>query len=161
MNVFQSSRALALTLVLVAAGACSSGPPSLSDLKVGKDKEVTQAANAFEAHDSIYAQAKIENPPKGGKIVGHLSVVDVAGQQAGPIAGLEKTIDLGGIGNTASFDFTAPTAGWPDGKYRFDVVLLDGTGVEKGQKNAEFTTTGNAAPAGPAAAAPATETPRS
>ena len=55
MKVVQSSRALALTLVLVAAGACSSGPPSLSDLKVGKDKDVTQPANAFEAHDAVYA----------------------------------------------------------------------------------------------------------
>lgn len=159
MKVVLSSRALALTLLLVAAGACSSGPPSLSDLKVGKDKEVTKVANTFEAHDSVYAEAKIENPPKGGKVIGRLAVVDVAGQQPGPIAGLEKTLDLGAIGNTASFDFTAPTAGWPDGKYRLDVVLLDGTGAEKGQKNTEFTTTGNAPAAAPAAEAPATETP--
>jgi hypothetical protein len=142
--------------MLVAVGACSSGPPSVSDLKVGKDKEVTQATNAFDAHDTLYAVATIANPPASGKVVGHLSVVDVPGQQAGPIPGLEMTLNLAGGQNTASFNFSAPTAGWPNGKYKLDVVLLDGSGVEKGQKGAELTTTGNT-PA-PAAEAPAAAT---
>jgi hypothetical protein len=158
MNVSLSSRIVALTVLLVAVGACSSGPPSLGDLKVGKDKEVTQPASAFAAHDSVYAEAKIDNPPKGGKVVGRLVIVDVPGQQAGPIPGLEKTIDLAGPLNTASFDFTAPTAGWPDGKYKLEVVLLDGSGANKGEKSSEFTTSGNPAEA-PAAAATSTEVP--
>jgi hypothetical protein len=158
MNVSPSSRIVALTVLLVAIGACSSGPPSLSDLKVGKDKEVKQPANAFAAHDTVYAEAKIENPPKDGKVVGRLVVVDVPGQQAGPIPGLEKTIDLTGPMNTASFDFTAPTAGWPDGKYKIEVVLLDGSGANKGEKSVEFTTSGNQTEA-PAAAATSTEAP--
>jgi hypothetical protein len=49
--------------------------------------------------------------------------------------------------NTASFNFSAPTAGWPNGKYKLDVVLLDGSGAEKGQKSVELTTTGNTPPA--------------
>jgi hypothetical protein len=158
MNVSVSSRIVALTVLLVAVGACSSGPPSLSDLKVGKDKEVTQPANAFAAHDAVYAVATIENPPKDGKVVGRLVVVDVPGQQAGPIPGLETTVNLNGPMNTASFHFTAPTSGWPDGKYQFEVVLLDGSGANKGQKSTEFTTTGNQTEA-PAAAATSTEAP--
>jgi hypothetical protein len=153
MNIGLSSRALGLTVVLIAVGACSSGPPSISDLKVGKDKDVTQAANAFAAGDTLYAVATIDNPPKDGKVVGHLSVVDVAGQQAGPIPGLEMTLSLSGGLNTASFKFSAPTAGWPDGKYKLDVALLDASGAEKGQKSADLTTTGNTAPAAEAPAA--------
>ena len=153
MNIGLSSRALGLTVMLVAVGACSSGPPSVSDLKVGKDKEVTQAANAFDAHDTLFAVATIANPPANGKVVGHLSVVDVPGQQAGPIPGLEMTLPLAGAQNTASFNFSAPTAGWPNGKYKLDVVLLDGSGVEKGQKGSELTTTGNTPPAAEAPAA--------
>jgi len=157
MNIGLSSRAVGLTVMLVAVGACSSGPPSLSDLKVGKDKEVAQAASAFDAHDTLYAVATIANPPANGKVVAHLSVVDVAGQQAGPIPGLEMTLNLAGVMNTASFNFAAPTAGWPNGKYKIDVVLLDGSGAEKGQKGAELTTTGNTPPTA-AAEAPAAAT---
>lgn len=154
MNIGLSSRAVGLTVMLVAMGACSSGPPSVSDLKVGKDKEVTQAATTFDAHDTLYAVATIANPPANGKVVGHLSVVDVPGQQAGPIPGLEMTLNLAGGLNTANFNFVAPTAGWPNGKYKIDVVLLDASGAEKGQKSAEVTTSGNA----PAAEAPAATT---
>ena len=158
MNVSLPSRIVALTVLLVAVGACNSGPPSLGELKVGKDKGVAQSTTAFAAHDTVYAEAKIDNPPKGGKVVGRLVVVDVPGQQAGPIPGLEKTMDLTGPLNTATFDFSAPTAGWPDGKYKLEVVLLDGSGANKGEKSAEFTTSGNPAEA-PAAAATSTEAP--
>jgi len=154
MNIGLSSRAVGLTVMLVSMAACSSGPPSVSDLKLGKDKEMTQAASTFDAHDTLYAVATITNPPANGKVVGHLSVVDVAGQEAGPIPGLEMTLSLANGLNTASFNFAAPTAGWPNGKYKIDVVLLDASGVEKGQKGAELTTTGNAPPAA-AAATPA------
>ncbi|HEX7154219.1 MAG TPA: hypothetical protein VF618_22215 [Thermoanaerobaculia bacterium] len=134
-------------VLLVAAGACSSGPPAISEVKMGKDKDVTQAATTFDARDTLFAVANIDNPPANGKVVGRLSVVEVEGQQAGPIPGLETALDLGSNLNTANFNFTAPTAGWPNGKYRFDVVLLDEAGAEKGQKSAEFTTSGNTPPA--------------
>jgi hypothetical protein len=81
----------------------------------------------------------------------------VPGQQAGPIPGLEMTLPLTGGMNTASFNFSAPTAGWPNGKYKLDVVLLDGSGVEKGQKGSELTTTGNAPAAAAEAPAAATD----
>ncbi len=152
------SRVIGLTVLLVAVGACKSGPPSISELTVGKDKEVTQASNAFTATETVYAVAKIENPPENGKVVGRLAIVDVAGQQPGPIAGLEATVSLTAGMNVANFNFSAPTAGWPDGKYRIDVTLLDGAGAEKGQKSAEFSTSGNP-PAAPAAEAPAEEAP--
>jgi hypothetical protein len=154
MNGSLSRRVLALTVSLIAVGACSSGPPAISDLKVGKDKEVTQAASAFEARETLFAVATIDNPPDNGKVIGRLVIVDVPGQQPGPIPGLEATVDLGGAINTANFNFSAPNAGWPDGKYKIDVVLVDASGAEKGTKSAELTTTGNP-PAPPVAEAPA------
>ena len=161
MKISVSSRVVGLAALLVVVGACKSGPPAISDLKVGKDKEVTQVATAFDARETFYAVAAVDNPPKGGKVVGRLSVVDVAGQQAGPIPGLEASVELTAGVNTANFNFSAPTAGWPDGKYKLDVVLLDGTGAEKSQKSAEITTTGNApaVAAEPAADATATDAP--
>lgn len=156
MKAGVSSRVVALTGLLVAVGACKSGPPSISDLKVGKDKAVTQPASAFDAKETLYAVAKIDNPPENGKVIGRLAVVDVPGQQPGVIPGLEVTLNLTGGINTTNFDFSAPTAGWPDGKYRIEVVLLDGAGAEKGQKSVELSTTGNAATAA-AAEAPAAD----
>jgi hypothetical protein len=153
MNPHRSRRFVAAAVLLTALGACSAGPPSISDLKVGKDKEVTQPATTFDAKETLYAVAKIDNPPENGKVVGRLAVVDVAGQPAGPIAGLELTLNLTPGMNTTMFDFSAPTAGWPDGKYKIDVTLLDGTGAEKGQKSVELTTTGRQPAAAPAEAA--------
>jgi hypothetical protein len=145
-NVWQKC---ALALVLVAVVACKAGPPAIKDLKVGKDKDVTSPANAFGAHDTVYAVANIDNPPSNGKVTGHLVIVDVPGQQAGPIPGLEATVALTGALNQANFNFSAPTAGWPNGKYSIQVTLADASGAQKDQKSAEFTTSGNA----PAAAA--------
>lgn len=165
------SRALALTVVvLVGAAGCKSGPPAIHDVKMGKDKEAAQATNTFDAKDTLFAVANIDNPPDKGKVVGRLSIVDVPGQQNGPIPGLETTLDLSGGLNKANFNFTPPNAGWPNGKYQLQVVLLDGTGAQKDQKNADFSTSGNQPPAAPAAseapaatdsqAAPAEEKPQ-
>lgn len=142
-----STCALALLLVAV---ACKSGPPSISDLKLGKDKEATKTANAFDAHDTVYAVASITSPPSNGKVTGRLIIVDVPGQQPGPIPGLEATVTLTGGMNQANFNFSAPTAGWPNGKYQLQVTLADESGAQKDQKSADFTTSGNA-PAAPAA----------
>lgn len=137
---------------LVALAACKSGPPAIKDLKLGKDKDATQTTSAFGAKDTIYAVANIDNPPDNGKVTGRLIIVNVPGQQAGPIPGLETTLTLTGGQNKVNFDFTPPTAGWPDGKYQLQVVLADSTGAQKDTKSADFATSGNAA------AAPATET---
>lgn len=144
----------ALFVCLLAGAACKSGPPAIKELKVGKDKDVTAAANSFGAKDTIYAVANIDNPPSNGKAVAHLVVVDVPGQQAGPIPGLEATLSLTGGMNVANFNFSAPTAGWPNGKYQIQVSLLDESGAQKDQKSAELTTSGNE----PAPAAAATDT---
>ena len=145
-----------VALLLVAAGACKSGPPSISELKTGKTKDVAQTASAFDAKDTIYAVANIANPPKGGKITGRLIVVNVEGQQPGPIPGLETSMTLAEGLNVGNFEFSAPTAGWPNGQYQLEVVLADDKGEQKDKKTADFSTSGNA-PAAPAADTAATD----
>jgi len=109
---------LGVGIVLVAALACkfSASTANISALKLSKDKSASAETSTFEANDTVYAVATISNAPGKVKVKGRLSFEDVAGQQPGPIPGLETTLDLAGSG-TATFNFTPPPDGWPKGKY--------------------------------------------
>jgi hypothetical protein len=138
-----ASRSLGLTTLLVVA-ACMFGP-SVRDVKLGKDSEVTQRVKAFNTADTLYAVATIKGAPENAKVRAQLVAVDVVRVKPGLIRGLDMTIDLLPGMKRASFNFMAPPTGWPDGKYRLEVLLLDGAGKEKARGGAEFTTTGHAA----------------
>jgi len=131
---------LGVGIVLVAALACkfSASTANISALKLSKDKSATAETSTFEANDTVYAVATISNAPGKVKVKGRLSFEDVAGQQPGPIPGLETTLDLAGSG-TATFNFTPPPDGWPKGKYKVEVMLLTEEGEQKDQKSATFT----------------------
>jgi len=134
------SLAPVLLLLLVAASACSFNmtTANISSLKLGKDKGVAQETSSFGADDTVYAVAEISNVPGKVKVTGRLVVDDVPGQQSGPIPGLSKTLDLPGSG-TADFTFSPPAAGWPKGKYKMEVLMLNEDGEQKDQKSASFT----------------------
>jgi hypothetical protein len=127
-----------LLLLFVAATACSFSTANLSSLKIGKVKGVAQESNSFGASDAIYAIAEVSNAPGSLKVTGRLAIEDVEGQQSGPIPGLEKTLELPGSG-TADFTFTPPPAGWPKGKYKMEVLMMNESGEQKDQKSASFT----------------------
>jgi hypothetical protein len=139
MRTNRVNLALSLGLLIVAGLACnySASTANISDLKLGKDKEVTQAATTFAAGDTVYAEATISNAPGKLKVKGRLAIEEVEGEQAGPIPGLEKTLDLDGS-NTATFTFSPPPSGWPKGKYKVEVFMLDEGGQQKDQKSASF-----------------------
>jgi hypothetical protein len=118
--------------------ACSFSTASVSSLKIGKDKAVSAESSSFAPNDTIYAVGTIANAPGAVKVKGLLAFEDVAGEQPGPIPGLEKTLDLPASG-TATYSFTPPPSGWPKGKYRIEVTLMDDTGAQKDQKTASFT----------------------
>jgi hypothetical protein len=118
--------------------ACSFSTASVSSLKIGKDKAVSAESSSFGPNDTIYAVGTIANAPGAVKVKGLLAFEDVAGEQPGPIPGLEKTLDLPASG-TATYSFTPPPSGWPKGKYRIEVTLLDDSGAQKDQKTATFT----------------------
>lgn len=129
-----------LGLLLIAALACnfSASTANISGLKLGKDKSVSQEASSFAPGDTIYALGTISNAPGKIKVKGRLVVDEVPGQQSGPIPTLEKTLDLEGSG-TATYTFSPPPDGWPKGKYKFEVIMMNEAGEQKDQKTASFT----------------------
>jgi hypothetical protein len=130
---------LSFVLLLAFAPACqfSVTTANISGLKLGKNKSVSQPTSTFESSDTIYAVAEISNAPGALKVKGRLVVDDVKGQQSGPIPGAETTIDMTSSGQ-ATFTFSAPPAGWPEGKYKVEVFMLDSDGAQKDQKTANF-----------------------
>jgi hypothetical protein len=128
---------LALMLMLGVGFACNYSTANLSSLKVGKDQGVSQQTSNFDAGDTIYAVATVSNAPGKVKVKGRLVVEDVPGQKAGPIPGLERTLDLDGSG-TATFTFSPPTAGWPRGKYKLEVLMMNDKGEQKDEKSASI-----------------------
>jgi hypothetical protein len=132
--------ALGLGLLIFAGLACnfSASTANISGLKLGKDKDVTAETSSFAAGDTVYALATISNAPGAVKVKGRLVIDEVTGEDSGPIPGLEKTLDLAGSG-TATYTFSPPPAGWPKGKYKVEVIMLNETGEQKDQKTADFT----------------------
>jgi hypothetical protein len=130
---------LGLGLLLAVGLACnfSASTANISSLKLGKDKSASQEVNSFSANDTVYAVAVISNAPGALKVKGRLVVDDVEGQKSGPVPGLESTLDLPGSG-TATFNFSPPPDGWPKGKYKIEVLMLNEDGQQKDQKAADF-----------------------
>jgi hypothetical protein len=131
--------ALGLGLLVFAGLACnfSASSANLSGLKLGKDKDVTTETSSFAANDTVYAVATVSNAPGAVKVKGRLVIDEAEGEQAGPVPGLEKTLDLPGSG-TATYTFSPPATGWPKGKYKIEVVMLNEQGEQKDQKTASF-----------------------
>ena len=131
---------LTLTFMLAVALACkfSASTANISSLKLGKDKNVSNETSSFGPRDTVYAVAEISNAPGKVKVKGRLAVDNVEGQKPGPIPGLEDTVELGGSG-TAVFTFSPAASGWPKGKYKLEVIMLNENGEQKDQKETTFT----------------------
>ena len=140
MRTARGGLAVSLGVLVFAALACnfSASTANISDLSLSKDQAATQKTNSFAATDTVYAVATISNAPGAVKVRGRLAIEDVEGETAGPIPGLEKTLDLPGSG-TATFTFSPPPSGWPAGKYKVEVFMLNENGEQKDQKSASFT----------------------
>jgi len=139
MQSKQWSLSVGLGLLLVSAVACSFSvsTANISSLKLGTDKTVSKETTSFSATDTIYGVAEISNAPSKVKVKGRLVFEDVEGEASGPVPGADASVDLPGS-NTATFTFSPPTAGWPKGKYKLEVVMLNENGEQKDQKTAEF-----------------------
>lgn len=140
MRTARGGLAVSLGVLVFAALACnfSASTANISDLKLFKDKAATQATSSFAATDTIYAVATISNAPGAVKVKGRLAIENVEGQETGPIPGLETTLDLPGS-TTATFTFTPPSSGFPKGKYKVEVFMLNEAGEQKDEKSASFT----------------------
>lgn len=131
--------ALGLGLLIFVGLACnfSASTANISGLKLGKDEAVSSETSSFAASDTVYAVATVSNAPGAVKVRGRLVVSAVEGEESGPVPGLEKTIDLPGSG-TATYTFSPPPSGWPKGKYKVEVIMLNENGEQKDQKSADF-----------------------
>ena len=140
MRTARGGLAVSLGVLVFAALACSfsASTANISDLSLAKDQAATQKTNSFAATDTVYAVATISNAPGAVKVKGRLAIEDVQGEESGPIPGLEKTLDLPGSG-TATYTFTPPPSGFPKGKYKVEVFMLNEAGEQKDQKSASFT----------------------
>ena len=140
MRTARGGLLVSLGVLVFAAVACnfSASTANISELKLGKDQTASQATSTFAPTDTVYAVATVSNVPNAVKVKGRLAFEEVAGEQAGPIPGLEKTLDLPGSG-TATYTFTPPPDGFPKGKYKVEVFLLDEGGQQKDQKSESFT----------------------
>ena len=140
MNLTRKFSAIALLGLLTLAAACSFNVSTakIGEFKLGKDKEMSQQTKAFETTDTIYSAAAISMNPGTVKVKGSLHIVEVEGQKPGPIPGIETTVTVPGEG-TANINFTPPTNGWPQGKYKFEVLMLNEDGEQKDSKSQEFT----------------------
>ncbi len=132
--------AFGLGALLIVAMACnfSASTANISGLKLSKDKAASTETSSFAANDTIYAVGTISNSPGKVKVKGRLVFEDVPGQTSGPVPGLEDTIDLPGSG-TATYTFTPPPDGWPKGKYKIEVIMMNEEGQQKDQKSSSFT----------------------
>jgi hypothetical protein len=130
---------VSLGLLLALALACkfSASTANISGLKIGKEKVVSSETSRFEPNDNVYGVATIGNAMSKVKVKGRLVVEDATGLKAGPLPGVEDTVELPGSG-TATFTFTPPASGWPSGKYKVEILMLDENGDQKDQKSASF-----------------------
>ena len=140
MRTARGGLAVSLGVLVFAALACnfSASTANISDLKLAKDQAGTQQTSSFAAADTVYAIATVSNAPGAVTVKGRLVIEDVQGEQSGPIPGLEKTLDLPSSG-TATYTFTPPPSGFPAGKYKVEVFMLNEAGEQKDEKSAGFT----------------------
>lgn len=125
---------LSLGLLMALAVGCkfSASTANISGLKLSKDKAATTETTTFAPNDTVYAVATISNSMSKVKVKGRL-VVDSPGEK-----GPEDTVELPSSG-TATFTFTPPAAGFPPGKYKIEVIMMNEEGEQKDTKSASFT----------------------
>lgn len=147
MSTKRWNTALGLGLVLAVALACNfnMSTANISSLKVGKDEKATTDTATFGPKDKVYLIATLSNTSSKHKMRCRLYFDDVKGQKSGEmIPESEKVIELPSAG-TATFWYTWGGAGWPNGKYKAEVVMINEQGEEKDKKTAEYKVEGGSA----------------
>lgn len=141
MRTARGGLAISLGLLVFVAVACnfSASTANISELKIYKDKAGTQQTSTFAPSDTVYAVATIANVPSPVKAKGRLVIEDVEGYSSGtPVPGAETTVDVPGSA-PVTYTFTPPSAGFPKGKYKVEVVMINEAGEQKDQKSESFT----------------------
>jgi hypothetical protein len=133
---------LALGLFVGVLLACNFSTANISSLKISSDEEGNNEKSRFGPGEKVHAVAVISNNP--GKVQTRFRVLydDVAGAESGELVrGAEKTLDIDGS-RPAMFWITLPPAGFQNGRYKIEVVMLNEKGEQKDQKSATFEVSG-------------------
>ena len=135
MQTPRSILVVSLGLLVVLGLSCkfSASTANISGLKIGKDKAAGTETSTFAPNDTVYAVATISNSPGKVKVKGRLVPEDAPGEK-----GPEDTVELPSSG-TATFTFTPPASGFPPGKYKIEVIMMNEDGEQKDTKSATFT----------------------
>jgi hypothetical protein len=135
MRTPRSMLVISLGLLVVVALNCkfSASTANISGLKIGKDKSVSTETSTFAPNDTVYAVATISNSRSKVKVKGRLVPADAPGEK-----GPEDTVELPSSG-TATFTFTPPASGFPPGKYKIEVIMMNEEGEQKDTKSGTFT----------------------
>ncbi|MDX6500392.1 MAG: hypothetical protein QOG23_3652 [Blastocatellia bacterium] len=135
MRTPRSILVISLGLLVVLGLSCkfSASTANISGLKIGKDKNAATETSTFAPNDTVYAVATISNSPGKVKVKGRLVPEDAPGEK-----GPEDTVDLPSSG-TATFTFTPPASGFPPGKYKIEVIMMNEEGEQKDTKSGTFT----------------------
>lgn len=150
MHTKRWNLALGLGLILAVALACNfnMSTANISSLKVGKDEKATTDTATFGPKDKVYIVATLSNTSSKHKMRCRLYFDDVQGQKSGEmIPESEKVIELPSAG-TATFWYTWGGQGWPNGKYKAEVVMINEQGEEKDKKTAEYKVEGGSSSTG-------------
>ena len=156
MHSRRSGFGLSLCLIAAFALACkfNFSTANLSELKIGKNNDVTTEASSFGPIDTVYGKATVSNAPGKTKVKIRLlidNLVDkIEGFKSGDLVpGMELTKELPGSGSV-TFNFSPPSAGWPAGSYKVETTMMNEDGEKKDEKTATFNVTGGARRAAPA-----------
>ena len=112
--------------------------PHISDLTLGHDAKMAEPTEEYDSDDTIFAEVEIAENEKPLKVKGRLHVIEVPGQNAGPIPALDVIVAVPTSKDTANFQFSKPTNGWPKGKYKFEALLIDASGKTIDTETHEF-----------------------
>ena len=83
----------------------------ISEVTLGHDKKISEPTEDFHSDDTIFAAVEISENTKTVKVKGRLHIVEVEGQKAGPIPGIEAIVTLSGEGILTFSSVNQPRAG--------------------------------------------------
>ena len=130
------------TLLMAALSACSPTVPKIDSLKLGKDKEVSKETTTFAPKDTVYGFVNASAP---GKVTLKWQVIAVKAEGVEEnvhLPNADANVELPGSG-TSNYNFAPGDSGFPVGKYRIEVRMVDETGAEKDKKTVDYTVAGN------------------
>ena len=123
---------------------CESGPPKIRNVIVSNQKEAKEKKVNFEAKDTIYVKVEVENNFEDMKVKSNMTLEqDVYDRKKGEVfPGTEGTNDFGTDIEYLTLEFSYD-GGFPTGKYKINLELLDKEGNKVDSKSVEVSAKGS------------------